>query len=139
MPTFSNEQIRIFLSLFKGRDDAFAVRWEKDGKNGYMPAYDFNWDEFLKYKERGGTLKDFPNKQFSKLTEHRITNHLSGKEVIGLYPLLSDNSSWFIVADFDESLTSKKSWIEEKKFDFALYFKIFLFYLFFVFLLLHLA
>ena len=113
MPIFSNEQIRIFLSLFRGREDVFAVRWEKDSKAGYMPAYDLNWDEFAKHKLRGGTLKDFPHKQFSKLSQQRIINHLTGKEVIGLYPLLADNSSWFIVADFDESLTSKRSWIEE--------------------------
>ena len=113
MPVFSNEQIRIFLSLFRGREDVFAVRWEKDGRAGYMPAYDLNWDEFAKHKLRGGTLKDFPNKQFTKLSQQRIINHLSGKEVIGLYPLLTDNSSWFIVADFDESITSKKSWIDE--------------------------
>lgn len=113
MPIFSNEQIRIFLSLFRGREEVFAIRWEKDSKAGYMPAYDLNWDEFAKHKLKGGTLKDFPHKQFSKLSQQRIINHLTGKEVIGLYPLLADNSSWFIVADFDESLTSKKSWIEE--------------------------
>jgi superfamily II DNA or RNA helicase len=116
MPAISNEQIGIFLSLFRGREDVFAVRWEKDGKSGYMPAYDLNWDEFAKHKVRGGTLKDFHNKQFSKLTEQRIINHLAGKEVIGLYPLLADNSSWFIVADFDETLTRKKSWSEECRF-----------------------
>ena len=113
MPAPLNEQINVFLSLFKGREDVFAIRWQKDGKSGYMPAYDLNWDEFSKYKERGGTLKDFHAKEFSKLTEQRIINHLNGKEVIGLYPLLEDNSSWFIVADFDESVMSKKSWIEE--------------------------
>jgi superfamily II DNA or RNA helicase len=113
MPDNSIEKIRIFTALFKGREDAFAVRWERDGKSGYTPAYDLNWVEFSKHKANGGTLKDFPEKQFSKLTDQRITNHLTGKEVIGLYPLLPDNSSWFIVADFDETLNSKKSWIEE--------------------------
>ncbi|MBY0481563.1 MAG: DEAD/DEAH box helicase [Chitinophagaceae bacterium] len=113
MAIFSNEQVRIFLSLFRGREDVFAVRWEKDGKFGYMPAYDLNWDEFAKHKQRGGTLKDFPHKQVSKLSDQRIINHLTGKEVIGLYPLLADNSSWFIVADFDETLISKRSWIDE--------------------------
>jgi len=113
MSNISNEQVRIFLTLFKGREDVFAIRWEKDGKSGYTPAYDLNWDEFSKHKARGGTLKDFPHKQFSKLTEQRIINHLCGKEVIGIYPLLAGNSSWFIVADFDETLASKKSWIEE--------------------------
>jgi len=113
MPSFSTNQVGIFQSLFKGREDAFAVRWEKDGKSGYVPAYDFNWDKFAEHKLKGGTLRDFPNKQFSKLNEQRILNHLTGKEVIGLYPLLPDNSSWFIVADFDESQTSKKSWVDE--------------------------
>lgn len=113
MHDFSNERIKSFVSLFKGREDVFAIHWEKDGRSGYMPAYDLNWDEFLKHKAKGGTLKDLPNKQFSKLTDQRIINHLTGKEVIGLYPLLADNSSWFIVADFDENLTSKKSWIED--------------------------
>ncbi len=113
MPVFPDEQVRIFKTLFKGREDVFAVRWEKVGKSGYMPAYDLNWDEFSKHKASGGTLKDFPYKQFSKLTDQRIISHLTGREVIGLYTLLADNSSWFIVADFDEVLTSKKSWVEE--------------------------
>jgi len=113
MSLISADQILIFQSLFKGRDDVFAIRWEKEGKSGYVPAYDFNWEEFSRYKISGGTLKDFPNKQFSKLTEQRILNHLTGKEIIGLYPLLADNSSWFIVADFDENLASKKNWMEE--------------------------
>jgi superfamily II DNA or RNA helicase len=113
MPAVSNDQIALFQSLFKGREDAFAIRWEKDGKSGYMPAYDLNWDEFAKHKARGGTLKDFPDKRFSKLTQQRIFNHLTGKEVIGLYPLLADNTSWFIAADFDENLSNKKSWVDE--------------------------
>ena len=56
MPVFSNEQIRVFLSLFRGREDVFAIRWEKDSKAGYMPAYDLNWDEFAKHKLRGGKV-----------------------------------------------------------------------------------
>ena len=80
MPDISEELIKEFLSLFRGREDVFAIRWEKDGKSGYMPAYVLNWDEFSKHKARGGTLKDFPGKQFSKLTEKRIINHLTGKE-----------------------------------------------------------
>jgi len=61
MPDFSEAQVSLFLSLFKGREDVFAVRWEHDGKSGYMPAYDLKWDEFGKHKLRGGTLKDFHN------------------------------------------------------------------------------
>lgn len=113
MSNISSTQIQVFQSFFKGREDVFAIRWEKESKSGYMPAYDLDWNAFSKHKANVGTLKDFPNKQFAKLTEQRIANHLNGKEVIGLYPLLEDNSSWFIVADFDESISSKKTWIEE--------------------------
>jgi superfamily II DNA or RNA helicase len=113
MSNISSRQIQLFQSFFKGREDVFAIRWEKESKSGYMPAYDLDWNAFSQHKVNGGTLKDFPNKQFAKLTEERIANHLNGKEVIGLYPLLEDNTSWFIVSDFDESISSKKTWVEE--------------------------
>ncbi|MCX6316327.1 MAG: DEAD/DEAH box helicase family protein [Bacteroidetes bacterium] len=111
--SFSDEYMNIFFSLFRGREDVFAIRWEKEGKSGYMPAYDLNWDEFRIHKANGGTLKDFQHKRYSPLTKQRIKNHFEGKEVVGIYPLLADNTSWFIAADFDESLSSKKTWIEE--------------------------
>jgi hypothetical protein len=31
-------QIQLFKPVFKGREDVFAVRWEKENKRGYMPA-----------------------------------------------------------------------------------------------------
>ncbi|MCW3109789.1 MAG: type restriction protein res subunit, partial [Segetibacter sp.] len=113
MPGFSIHQIHLFKSLFKGRDDVFAIRWEKDGKSGYIPAYDMDWNAYKIHKASGGTLKDFKNKEFARLTDERIINHLNGKETIGIYPLLADNSSWFIAADFDECISSNRSWMEE--------------------------
>jgi hypothetical protein len=50
------------MSLFRGKQDVFAIRWERDGRSGYMPAYDLNWDEFAILKANGGILKDFDNK-----------------------------------------------------------------------------
>jgi hypothetical protein len=35
----SGRDIHLFSSLFKGREDVFAIRWEKGAKSGYMPAY----------------------------------------------------------------------------------------------------
>ena len=37
-----NNEIKLFKSLFKGREDVFAIRWEKGNKTGYMPAYYFD-------------------------------------------------------------------------------------------------
>lgn len=113
MPDFPIIQINRFKSLFKGREDVFAIRWERDGKKGYIPAYDMDWNEYKAHKAAGGSLKDFKNKEYSKLTDERIHNHLTGKETIGIYPLLTDNTSWFIVADFDEAVSGKRSWMDE--------------------------
>ncbi len=107
------QNLKIFKSLFKGREDAFAIRWEENGKGRYTPAYQLNWDEFRLYKAKGGTLKDFKNKKYAPLTDERIINHLAGKEIIGIYPPLPDNSSWFIAADFDQSTSKTKRWIDE--------------------------
>ena len=113
MPDFSHTQINLFKSLFRGREDVFAIRWEKDGKSGYMPAYDMDWEEYKKHKATGGLLKDFQNKEYSRLSDQRIINHLAGKEIIGIYALLTDNTSWFIAADFDEAASAKRSWMDE--------------------------
>ena len=71
-----NNELELFKSLFKGRQDVFAIRWEKDNKSGYIPAYDFNWDEFRQHQQKGGSLKDFQNKRYAILTDARLMNHL---------------------------------------------------------------
>lgn len=63
----ANELLNVFMSIFKSRQDVFAIRWERDGRSGYTPAYDLNWDEYVTHKAKGGTLKDFANKSFSWL------------------------------------------------------------------------
>ena len=39
------------------------------------------------------------------MTDAVIEQHLLGKETIGVYPLLPDETCWFLAADFD-----KKTW-----------------------------
>ena len=68
MLIINDEQLNLFMSLFRGRQDVYARYWEKDGRSGYSPAYEFDWTEFLKFKSRGGTLKDFQNKELAPLT-----------------------------------------------------------------------
>lgn len=59
----SQEQILLYMDLFRGRKDIYAKHWEKNGKSGYSPAYEFNWPEFMAFKSKGGRLVDFPNKK----------------------------------------------------------------------------
>mgnify|MGYP006865024630 CR=1 FL=1 len=79
----TSDQLRLFRSLFRGRDDVFARYWEsKAGKSGYSPA-----------KFHTGT--------YAPLTDEIIQSHLSGDAFIGIYPLLKDNTTWFLAVDFD--------------------------------------
>lgn len=105
-----NEKLTIFKSLFKGREDIYATRWEKGSKNGYSPAYTFDPYYYKMHRMKGGTFQNYDNKQYQKLTDGQILKHLEGEQLIGLYPLLKDNTSWFIAADFDED-----NWAEECK------------------------
>lgn len=101
-------QISLFKGLFQGRRDVFAIRWEKSGKSGYMPAYQYDPYHYRVFKMNGGTFQNYPHKSYLPFTEYEIDKHLSGRHQIGVYPLLEDNTSHFIVADFD-----KQNWKEE--------------------------
>jgi len=106
----NNEQLKLFSSLFKGREDVFAIRWEKGNKSGYMPAYFYDPYLYRAHKMKGGTFQNYNDKIYLKLTDKVIAKHLNGEQLIGVYPLLHDNTSNFIVADFDEA-----NWIDDAR------------------------
>src|SRR3989344_4267585 len=101
MITITDKQLELFMSVFRCRTEVYARRWEKNGKSGYSPAYDFNWDEFMAHKRRGGPMKDFENKKLLPLTKEVVKKHLLGQHAVGIYPIFTDNTSYFIAADFD--------------------------------------
>ena len=96
------EKVKFFLSLFRGREDVYAVRWEgRNGKAGYSPACRRVWGRpFPKHSEE-------PQEYFP-LTDQVIHDHLMGKLTAGVYPLLADETCWFLSADFD-----KTTWQED--------------------------
>jgi len=103
-----DDRLNLYKSLFKGREDVFALRWEKGGKSSYMPAYSFDPHRYKLHQMKGGTFQTFADKIYQTLTDDHLIKHLKGEQVVGLYPLIQDNTSWFIAADFDEA-----DWIEE--------------------------
>ena len=101
------EKINLFKSLFIGRQDVFALRWQnsKNGKSGYSPVCANKWlsgkCDMKKY-----SCSTCPFKLPVRLDEKYFYNHLAGKDelardVIGLYPLLPENLCRFLVIDFD--------------------------------------
>lgn len=105
----TDRKLEVFRSLFKGREDVFARRWEipanspgGDAKSGYMPAYLYDPYRYRAHKMKGGTFQNYADKKYLPLTDEQLTKHFNGDQFIGVYPLLQDNTSWFIAADFDE-------------------------------------
>jgi superfamily II DNA or RNA helicase len=97
-------KVALFRSLFRGREDVYAVRWEgKNGRTGYSPAGIRDWEQpsFTKTgkKKPIRVSRPFP------LSEDVVRDHLLGKQTIGVYPLLQDDTCWFVAVDFD-----KRSW-----------------------------
>ncbi len=54
--------------------------------------------------------QDCNHRQFSELDDQVIYRHLAGQQVVGLYPLLHDNTCHLLAADFD-----KENWQDEVK------------------------
>ena len=118
-PSLSNtEKVEIFRSLFRGREDVFPRRWEnsRTGKSGYAPACSNDWKTGICEKigakdtaKRPGTIcGNCHHQAFLPVTDEEVIRHLTGKHVMGVYPLLRDETCWFLAADFD-----KKSWDED--------------------------
>ena len=106
-PTTNTEKIALFRSLFSGRKDVFPKRWEnpKTGRSGYSPACSNEWIEGLCGKKKGGkrrtTCGDCPDQSFVPVSDAEVADHLRGRQVMGVYPLLPDETCWFLAADFD--------------------------------------
>lgn len=101
-------KISLFRSLFKGREDVFARRWYSKtfDKSGYQPVCENEWNEAFCDKKKYKCAA-CPNRKLMPLTDKDIYNHLSGKDtygrdVVGIYPMLTDETCLFLCSDFDE-------------------------------------
>ena len=98
-----NQKILLFKRLFKGRSDIFAKRWQNaKGRSGYSFACQNEWVKSVCNKPRIKCNK-CPNRSYIALTDRVIYDHLAGKQVVGLYPLLADNTCYLLAADFDKN------------------------------------
>ena len=90
------------MSLFKGREDVYAKRWEnKEGKSGYAPVCLHEWKPGLCRKP---TIRCAfcEHRFYAPLGEKVIEAHLRGKLVAGIYPLCQDEMCHFLAIDFDK-------------------------------------
>ncbi len=113
----SSQKISIFRSLFRGREDIYPLRWDnkKTGRSGYSLACGNEWVSGVcdKPKVKCGECK---YQAFLPVTDEVIRNHLMGRNpnnsrqqdfIIGIYPLLPNETCWFLAADFDKECWNK--------------------------------
>ena len=102
-------KIRLFRKLFSGREDVFARRWYSNttGKSGYQPVCENEWADGICDK-KAFKCSVCPNRKLLPLSNKAVYNHLAGKDkyvrdIIGIYPMLPDDTCRFLCADFDEA------------------------------------
>jgi hypothetical protein len=111
-------KIALFRSLFRGREDVYARRFEsrKTGKAGYQPACRNEWVSGVCNKPRM-RCDDCAQRDFLSITDEVIRNHLLGLDpqdrsrrdfTMGVYPMLPDETCWFLAVDLD-----KASWQQD--------------------------
>lgn len=120
----SEKMANLFYSWFWGRQNVYAKRSvNKDGRVSYFPQCTNFWKDCCP-KKYGNKVNcsDCKDKSYKQLTIHDILDHLNGKSVIGVYPLLKTDECRFLVFDFDnhekgseqnDFANKDDEWIEE--------------------------
>lgn len=104
-----SEKIGLFRSLFKGRKDVYPIRWEnKAGRSGYSPACGNEWTAVCKKPQV--KCSECQHQDFLPVTDEVVSQHLDSRvnRTIGVYPMLLDETCWFLAMDFD-----KQKWQED--------------------------
>lgn len=99
----ADKKVSLFQSLFRGRSDVYAKQWKGKGeKPGYSPACVNEWVRGVcgKPKLKCSTCS---YAEYLSYDANAIEQHLRGKCVIGIYPLLTDDTCAFLAIDFDET------------------------------------
>ena len=111
------DKVGLYRSLFRGREDVYAHGFaKKDGGIGYSPACANErtrrcprWTK----TNRGIKCTDCSAREFIPVNDQAVVEHFRGerdgfRDVMGLYVLMPDCTTWVLVADFD-----KEGWQRE--------------------------
>jgi hypothetical protein len=115
MPPITNqasaaEKIACFQAFFRGREDVYPRRFEsqRTGKSGYQPACGNEWQRGICEKPRI-KCSACRHQNWLPVSDDVIRWHLSGQDpagkpfVMGIYPMLLNETWFFLVIDFDKS------------------------------------
>ena len=108
-PVTTVEKVRLFRSFFRGRADIFPTRFvsSRTGKSGYAPACANKFVPGVCELPRIRCAECL-NQAFLPVDDQTVLDHLRGRLVMGVYPLLEDETCYLLAADFD-----KASWKDD--------------------------
>jgi hypothetical protein len=86
------DKVALFRSLFVGRDDVYAVRWdnERTRKSGWSPAVRGGWGSWRR-----------PDREYFPYTDAVVNRHLGGDFHAGIHPLQRGDTCRLLACDFD--------------------------------------
>ena len=104
-----DDKIVLFKSCFRGREDVYSKLWinNRTGKRGYSPVCRHEWDRVL-CRKPAIKCSECPNQGFLPLDESAIKRHLTGAQVMAVYPMLKNEHCHFLAMDFD-----KEHWMDD--------------------------
>ena len=103
--TTAEGRVALFTSLFRGRPDVFATRWESTttpGRSGWAPRCSNEWRPGVCAKPKV-KCADCAHRRFVAWSDAEARRHLEGRQTAGIYPLLADETCWLVVIDLDGS------------------------------------
>ena len=105
-PSFTNEEkVNIFMDYFKGRDTIYAylsIDKRDSNKKYYIPKCANEWNKNICNKTMGKKCKNCRYWVDKPIDKEVIRNHLFNNVTIGIYPMLEDETCYFLAFDFDD-------------------------------------
>ncbi len=117
----TGQHAMLLYSLFRGRKDVYSRRSiNKDGHAVYYPVCENFWKSGLCPKREGKKIKcaECGNRAWAPLSQRVLLSHLQGQkedgtDVVGIYPMLEDETCHFLVFDFDNHDGEALDWKNE--------------------------
>ena len=104
-----NEKIKVFMNYFRGRDDVYpylSIDKNNPKIKYYIPACVNEWKQGVCNKTMGKKCKNCQYRENKPLSKEVIYNHMYGNNPIGIYPLLENDTCYFLSLDFDNKDTN---------------------------------
>lgn len=104
------DSVKIFMNYFKGRNDVYPyLSIDKNNPNikYYIPACANEWKNGVCNKTMGKKCKTCQYRENKPISKDTIYKHMYGNYPIGIYPLLENDTCFFLSLDFDDKDSKK--------------------------------